>query len=271
MTYIEKTFGLNNKSVIMVGGGGTIALEISRSFLNAGAKVSIWSRREETVADTVNILSENNNPKNIYGHRVDSGDNDAVERALEETTEKIGQPQILINAVGGNKGKGTFTEIDVEKFQEILHLNLIAGLVVPSKCIAKFWMKNNIKGALINIASMASYVPISGVWAYNAAKAGVVNLTMATAKEFAPYGIRVNAIAPGFVVANQNRKLLIKDDRTGELTERGQQIIDHTPFKRFGTAEEMAGATLFLASNAASGFITGTTIPIDGGYLIDNV
>ena len=144
MTYIEKTFGFKNKSVIMVGGGGTIALEISKAFLNAGAKVSIWSRQEQTVADAVSILSRNNNSKNIYGHQVDSGDNKAVEKALAETTVKIGKPQILINAVGGNKGKGAFTEVDEEKFQEILHLNLIAGLVVPSKCIAKFWINNNI-------------------------------------------------------------------------------------------------------------------------------
>ena len=94
---------------------------------------------------------------------------------------------------------------------------------------------------------------------------------MACAKEYAPHAIRVNAIAPGFIVANQNRRLLIKDDATGELTERGRQIIDHTPVGRFGDAREMSGAALFLASPAAAGFITGVTIPIDGGYLIHNV
>jgi NAD(P)-dependent dehydrogenase (short-subunit alcohol dehydrogenase family) len=117
---------------------------------------------------------------------------------------------------------------------------------------------------------MASFVPLSRVWAYDAAKAAVRNLTMATAKEFAPHGIRVNALAPGFFLGNQNRALLI-DQSTGELTERGRKIIAHTPFGRFGQVSELAGALLFLASSAASGFVTGITLPVDGGYLVDNI
>jgi NAD(P)-dependent dehydrogenase (short-subunit alcohol dehydrogenase family) len=117
---------------------------------------------------------------------------------------------------------------------------------------------------------MSSYVPLSGVWAYDAAKAGVLNLTMGCAKEFAPYGIRVNAIAPGFFLGKNNRALLI-DGKTGELTERGRAVIAHTPFGRFGEPGELAGAVLFLASNRASGFVTGISIPVDGGFLVYNV
>ena len=117
---------------------------------------------------------------------------------------------------------------------------------------------------------MSSYVPLSGVWAYDAAKAGVLNLTMALAKEFAPHKIRVNAIAPGFFLGKQNRRLLI-DEKTGDLTERGRAVIEHTPFGRFGEPEELSGAVLFLASRKASGFVTGVCIPIDGGYLVHNI
>lgn len=117
---------------------------------------------------------------------------------------------------------------------------------------------------------MASYTPLSGVWAYDAAKAGVLNLTMASAKEFAPYKIRVNGIAPGFFLGRQNRALLV-DQASGELTERGKAIIERTPYGRFGEVQELAGAALFLASNKASGFVTGVTIPVDGGFLADNI
>jgi NAD(P)-dependent dehydrogenase (short-subunit alcohol dehydrogenase family) len=151
-----------------------------------------------------------------------------------------------------------------------LRLNLVAGLLVPTKILAARWIERKVKGTIINIASMASYVPLSGVWGYDAAKAGVLNLTQAAAKELAPHGIRVNAIAPGFFLGKQNRALLV-DEKTGELTARGQAIIKRTPYGRFGEAAELAGALLFLASPRASGFITGVSIPVDGGFLVDNI
>jgi NAD(P)-dependent dehydrogenase (short-subunit alcohol dehydrogenase family) len=120
------------------------------------------------------------------------------------------------------------------------------------------------------MSSMASYIPLSGVWAYDAAKAGVLNLTEGLAKEFAPHGIRVNGLAPGFFIGHQNKALLI-DEKTGDLTPRGKSIVAHTPFGRFGDKAELRGAAIFLASDAASGFVTGVTIPVDGGYLVDNV
>ena len=117
---------------------------------------------------------------------------------------------------------------------------------------------------------MASYSPLSGAWAYDAAKAGVLSLAMGAAGEFARYGIRVNAIAPGFFFGKQNRSLLV-DEKTGDYTERGKAVIHQTPFGRLGEADELVGATLFLASNKASGFVTGVSIPVDGGYLTFNI
>lgn len=273
MSYLERTFGLRGQVVALAGGGGTIALALAEAFLEAGAKVAVWSRRQETVDAALEHLAgaAPERRERLCGLRADAGDEAAVDAALEATTAALGAPTVLVNGVGGNRGKGAFNDIDVALFEEVLRLNLIAGLVVPTKRTAQFWIARGSRGCIINVASMASYVPLSGVWAYGAAKAGVVNLTMACAKEYAPHGIRVNAIAPGFIVANQNRRLLIADDATGELTARGRQIIDHTPFGRFGDAAEMTGAALFLASAQAAGFITGVTIPIDGGYLIHNV
>lgn len=158
----------------------------------------------------------------------------------------------------------------MELFETALRLNLVAGLMIPTKVVGAYWIGRKIKGSIINMTSMSSYLPLSGVWAYGAAKAGVLNLTQAAAKEFAPYGIRVNAIAPGFFVGKQNRALLI-DEKTGGLTDRGKAIIAHTPFGRFGEAHELAGALLFLASDKASGFITGISLPVDGGYLVHNI
>jgi NAD(P)-dependent dehydrogenase (short-subunit alcohol dehydrogenase family) len=115
---------------------------------------------------------------------------------------------------------------------------------------------------------MGSFIPLSGVWAYDAAKAGILNLTMATAKEFAPHRIRVNAIAPGFFIGKQNRALLL-DEHTGDLTQRGKDVISRTPCRRFGDPRDLAGVILFLASEQAAGFITGACIPVDGGFLVD--
>ena len=157
-----------------------------------------------------------------------------------------------------------------DRFVDILKLNLLAGLVTPTRVFARYWIAKGVHGDVINMTSMASYKCLSGVWAYNAAKAGVLNLNEGLARELAPHGIRVNAIAPGFFLGYQNRALLI-DEATGGLTARGKTIIGKTPFGRFGEKEELCGAVLFLASRAASGFVTGVSIPVDGGYLTDNI
>lgn len=266
-------FDLSGQIAVITGGGGVLPGVMAESLISAGAKVSLWGRgRSAPVEEIVEKMAEKTaRPDMVHGVTVDTGDKDAVSVALRQTVEDLGAPDILINGVGGNIGKSSFVEADLSTFSKILDMNIMAGLVIPSQVFADYWISRELEATIINMASMASYIPLSGVWAYGAAKSAVMNLTMATAKEFAPYHIRVNAIAPGFFIGHQNKSLLIADEDRGTLTARGQAIIDHTPFGRFGDASELAGTTIFLASKKASGFITGVTIPVDGGYLVHNV
>jgi NAD(P)-dependent dehydrogenase (short-subunit alcohol dehydrogenase family) len=271
MSYTQRLFSLEGKNAVITGGGGVLAGAIGEALLRAGAGISLWGRTRKTLENgAAKLCSASGTDIEIHTVVVDTSDERGVENALEETLAGVGMPEILINAVGGNRGKSDFVHTDVETFESVLRLNLIAGLLVPTKYIAGKWIEQNIRGSIVNLASMASYIPLSGVWAYGAAKAGVTNLTMACAKEFAPYGIRVNAIAPGFFLGKQNRALLV-DVETGCLTDRGRAVIAHTPFGRFGEPEELAGAVLFLVSNNASGFVTGVCLPVDGGYLVQNI
>jgi NAD(P)-dependent dehydrogenase (short-subunit alcohol dehydrogenase family) len=269
MSYVEEMFGLKGKTVAITGGGGVIARAMGDSLLKAGANVSLWDihggcmeEAKESLEDTTGIKGK------LCCCVVDALSEKSVADAVDQTVKEAGSLDVLINTAGGNRGKTPFLETDMAQFELVLKLNLVAGLMVPTKVVAGYWVKNGIKGSIINMASMGSYVPLSGVWAYDAAKAGVMNLTMATAKEFAPHGIRVNALAPGFFLGKQNKALLV-DEATGKLTARGEEVTKRTPFGRFGATEELCGATLFLASNAAAGFVTGVTIPVDGGFLVD--
>lgn len=271
MDYLEEMFGLKGKVVVITGGGGVLASSMANALLRAGATLSLWGRGHRSLDRAVDELSSISGPAGrLHKVVVDTMHEEKVREALNTTEKEMGLPEVLVNGVGGNRGKSSFVNTDMELFESVLKLNLIAGLMVPTKVFAAYWMQRKIEGSIINIASMSSYIPLSGVWAYDAAKAGVLNLTMACAKEFAPAGIRVNAVAPGFFVGKQNRSLLI-DEKTGELTERGRSIIHHTPFGRFGETDEIAGAVLFLASSKASGFVTGISIPVDGGYLVHNI
>jgi NAD(P)-dependent dehydrogenase (short-subunit alcohol dehydrogenase family) len=271
MSYVESMFGLEGKRVAITGGGGVIAGSMTEALVNAGASVALWDIKKEFSDAAVARLSEATGKGDLLlSVECDAMNHDSVGGAVKETVDGIGGLDILINAAGGNRGKSSFIETDMEQFEFVLKLNLVAGLMVPTQVVTKYWIEHEIAGTIINLASMASYIPLSGVWAYDAAKAAVLNLTMASAKEFAPYKIRVNAVAPGFFIGKQNKALLI-DEATGDLTARGKAVIDHTPFGRFGDASELAGATLFLASDKAAGFVTGVTIPVDGGYLIQNI
>jgi NAD(P)-dependent dehydrogenase (short-subunit alcohol dehydrogenase family) len=273
MNSIAEMFDLNGETAVITGGGGVLAGVMAATLARAGAQVAVWGRgRSAPIAEVVEELGEETGLSGRFiGVTVDTGEKQAVRKALEETEEKAGLPSILINGVGGNMGKTAFTEADLDTFRKVLDMNILAGLVVPTQVFTARWIEAGTRGTVINMASMASYTPLSGVWAYGASKAAVMNLTAATAKEFAPYGIRVNGIAPGFFIGRQNKALLIADEEKGTLTPRGQQVIDRTPFGRFGQQEDLAGVTVFLASEQASGFITGVTIPVDGGFLVDNI
>lgn len=271
--YVARLFSLMDKRVIITGGAGAIASTLAEALVKAGARVCLWGRgtNHPVEAAVQDLAEKSGHAEACFGVTVDTGNEEDVRRAIAETEQKMGIPNVLINAAGGNKGKSSFTELDTALFSEILENNLLAGLVIPTKHIASYWISKKIAGSIINMTSMSSYKPLSGVWAYDAAKSAVLNLTMATAKEFAPHGIRVNAIAPGFFVGNQNRLLLYKDESMTELTDRGKAIIARTPFGRFGKHEELIGTTIFLCSDHVSGFITGVSIPVDGGFLVDNI
>jgi len=280
MSYVERMFSLAGRKAVVTGGAGGLPSVIAAAYAKSGASVCIWGRGTghpitEAVASireaaSVGLSAKEVGELKIIGITVDVGSRSAVEKALAETEAAIGVPDLLLNGVGGNMGKSSFVDIDEEKFVDILKLNLLAGLVTPSRVFAKYWIERKVKGDIINMTSMTSYKALSGVWGYNAAKAGTLNLNEALAKELAPHGIRVNAIAPGFFIGNQNKALLI-DEATGNLTARGSAIISRTPANRFGDKEELCGAALFLASRAASGFVNGVSIPVDGGYLTDNI
>jgi len=272
--YLSAKFSLETEIAVVTGGAGVLPSTMATVLARAGARVAIWGRGTnhpvQDAADT--LIAENDlDASRIAAITVDTASEDAVASAWEETVAALGEPTILVNGVGGNRGKSDFVDIDVTTFEDVLSLNLLAGLVIPLKLFARRWIDAGRGGTVINLASMTSYVPLSGVWAYNAAKSAVLNLTEGAAREFAPHGIRVNGIAPGFFLGYQNRALLIANDETGELTPRGQAIIDRTPFGRFGKLDDIEGATLFLASPAASGFITGVTLPVDGGYLVNSI
>ena len=278
MSFIESMFSLEGKVAVITGGGGGIPGNLAVGFAKAGATVILWGRgtnhpMDEAARQVAKAAAEGfeaTGGGRVFAVTVDTASKESCEKALAESEKMAGAaPDILVNGVGGNKGKTPFVDLDEALFKDILELNLLAGLVTPSRVFAKYWIAKGMKGNIINMTSMTSYKALSGTWAYDAAKAGVLNLNEALAKELASHGIRVNAIAPGFFVGNQNRALLL--DPNGGLTARGTSIVARTPFGRFGKFEELWGAALFLASEAASGFVTGVSIPVDGGYLTDNI
>lgn len=271
MSYLDDMFGLYGKTALVTGGAGAIGTVMCEALLKAGANVIIWSRTQGSIDQAVDYLKNIEDcPGTVGGLRCDAGVEESVKETLLKSIEMYGSVDILVNGVGGNIGKSSFIDMDIATFEKVLHMNIVAGLVTPTKVLAAYWIKEEVPGVIINLTSMASYNPLSGVWGYDAAKSAVLNLTQATANEFAGKGIRVNAIAPGFFLGKQNKALLV-DQETGEYTERGKAVIAHTPYGRFGDVQELAGATLFLSSSKASGFVTGVSIPVDGGYLIHNI
>jgi NAD(P)-dependent dehydrogenase (short-subunit alcohol dehydrogenase family) len=270
MGYLEDNFSLAGKTVVVTGGGGTLGSSMAKGMAKVGANVILWDVRQEALDEKAAMIAEDCGDANrVCGVAVNLMDEASIATALEDSVAKYGTVDILINGCGGNRGKCALVDQSVEDFEFVLKLNLIAGCLAPTKAFSKYWMAKKAKGCIINIASMSSYIPLSGVWAYDAAKAAVMNQTTAYAKELAPHGIRVNAIAPGFFLADQNRALLINEE-TGEPTERGKLVLSKTPYGRFGDPDELAGTAIFLSSEAAD-FVCGVTLPVDGAYLCDSI
>jgi NAD(P)-dependent dehydrogenase (short-subunit alcohol dehydrogenase family) len=268
--YLESMFSLEGRTAVVTGGAGVLCSRMAEALARAGASVILWDIRQDALDEKVAQIRETlgEDPR-AHAVQVDLMSEDSIRAGIEKSVQFTGKVDLLVNGAGGNRGKSTLQEVKVEDIEFVLKLNLLAGCILPVKHFSKYWIEKKIKGTIINIASMASFNPLSGVYAYSAAKAAVMNQTVAQAKELAPYGIRANAIAPGFLIGDQNRALLLNPD--GSLTARGQAVIHHTPAGRFGEPQELVGAVLFLASENAAGFISGVTLPIDGGYLAFNI
>lgn len=268
MGNLETIFGLRGKTAVLTGGGGVLAGAIGKGLAEAGVNVYLADIRPENVkanAERINAAGGK-----AIGIEMNVLDVNSVKKAFSEIRKETNSIDILINAAGGNlpgatiQPDQTIFDLNLEDFDKVTDLNF-KGTVIPSLEACKI-MSEQKSGSVINISSMAALRSITRVVGYSAAKAAVSNFTIWMAMEMALKfgdGIRVNAIAPGFFIGDQNRALLINED--GSYTERGKQVINQTPMRRFGLPEELIGVVLFLAGDTSS-FVTGTVIPVDGGF-----
>jgi NAD(P)-dependent dehydrogenase (short-subunit alcohol dehydrogenase family) len=262
----------------MTGGAGVLGVAMIKALASVGAKVAIADINKE-VADKVAAEISAESGATIIGVEANVLDKPSLEKAKAEINEKLGEIDVLINGAGGNSPQATtkveqmteenidrledtFYGLEMEGFDKVFALNF-KGTLLPTMVFTKDMLKNR-KGVVLNISSMNSYKPLTKIPAYSAAKASINNLTQWLAVHFAKVGIRVNAIAPGFFITNQNR-FLVTDEKTGNFSPRGQKIVNNTPMGKFGEPEDLQGATLFLISDV-SAFVTGVIIPVDGGY-----
>jgi NAD(P)-dependent dehydrogenase (short-subunit alcohol dehydrogenase family) len=259
------SFDVQGKVAVVTGGAGVLCATMCRELAAAGAKVAVLDLRLEP-AET--LAAELGNGS--VGVACNVLDKASVETAAAQVLEAFGRVDILVNGAGGNKPQATtnpeqsFFDLPADAIRWVFDLNLM-GAILPSQVFGKI-MADQKSGVIINISSMNSFRPLTRIPAYSAAKAGVSNFTqwlsVHMAQEYSPE-IRVNAIAPGFFVGDQNRALLMIED--GSLTARGQQIISHTPMARFGNPDDLLGALMWLVSPASS-FVTGIVVPVDGGF-----
>ena len=262
-------FDISGQVAVVTGAGGILCSQLSKSLAKAGVKVALLDialDKAQAVAQEINA-----DGGEAEAFAVDVLQKSSIEEACEKVLARFGTVDILVNGAGGNKPAATtsdemsFFDIPDDALRWVFNLNLL-GVILPSQVFGKVMVEKD-KGSVINISSMSAYLPLTKTLAYSAAKAGVTNFTQWMAVHFAQEyssNIRVNAIAPGFLLTQQNYYLLV-DKETGERTPRGDDIINGTPMGRYGEPEELAGTVLFLCSPAAS-FITGAVIPIDGGF-----
>jgi NAD(P)-dependent dehydrogenase (short-subunit alcohol dehydrogenase family) len=267
-----KLFDLSGQVAVVIGATGALGGAIADGLGEAGAKIAVLGRNVERGNARVSAIKGQGGQAQFFSA-------DAISRcSLVEAHEKIeaalGAPTILVNAAGGNDPKVTvtaenpFEKIPLEAWQANFDLNLVGGVFLPCQEFGPAMCQRG-RGSIINIASVSAHLPLSRVVSYSAAKAAVLNLSAFLAREWATKGVRVNTITPGFFPAEQNRKLLFNDD--GTPTARTKAIWGHTPMNRFGEAKELIGAAVFLASHAASSFVTGTDVRVDGGYLSQTI
>lgn len=263
---------LNNKVVAVTGAGGVICGEFARALAACGAKVALLDINFDAAKKIADEIGEN-----AVAVRCDCLNKESIIAAKENVEEAFGKVNFLINGAGGNNPRATTdnetmspeTDAEIKNFFKleesgikfVFDLNITTAFLV-TQVFAEDMVKTG--GNIINISSMNAYRPLTKIPAYSAAKAGISNFTQWLAVHFAPCNIRVNAIAPGFFVTNQNRTLLF--DEKGNPTARTAKILAATPMKKFGEISDLLGALLWLADDKASGFVTGTVIPVDGGF-----
>lgn len=267
---------LKNKVAVVTGGAGVICSTMAKSLAAAGVKTVILDLNREAAEKIASEIEKEFKTKSV-GVSASVLDKASLEAALKEIHEKVGPIDILVNGAGGNspaattkvekmmgdeKPEETFFGLQIEGFDKVFDLNF-KGTLLPSMVFAADMVAKK-SGVIINISSMNSYRPLTKIPAYSAAKSAINNFTQWLAVHFSKVGVRVNAIAPGFLITNQNRFLLI-DEKTGELTARGKKIINGTPMERYCVPEEMTGTLLYLASDLSSA-VTGIIIPVDGGF-----
>jgi NAD(P)-dependent dehydrogenase (short-subunit alcohol dehydrogenase family) len=263
----KNLFDLSNTTAVVIGGTGALGGAMAEALAAHGSKVAIVGRNEERGLERVKAI-ESAGGTAIF-RSADAIDRLSLSRARDAVQQTLGPVSILVNAAGGNKPAATlppgsdFCQLPQSAWSEVFDLNLVGGVLLPCQVFGETMLAAG-QGSIINIASVSATIPLSRVVAYSAAKAAVVNLTMFLAREWAAKGIRVNALSPGFFPAEQNKRLLFNED--GSYSERGKQIISHTPMARFGVPHELGGTVVWLASQAASSFVTGQNIVVDGGF-----
>lgn len=269
---MENLFDLAGEVAVVIGATGALGGAIASGLAGAGAAVAVAGRNPERGEERVKQIKGSGGRAAFF--QADAGKSDDLKRIHREIAAAFGAPGILVNASGGNDPKVTvtperpFESISAEDWAANFDLNLVGAVLRPCQEFGP-GMAARGKGSIINIASVSAHLPLSRVVAYSAAKAAVLNLTRFLGREWAAKGVRVNSITPGFFPAEQNRKLLFQED--GTPTPRARSILAHTGMARFGRAEELAGAAVFLASAKASGFVTGTDIAVDGGFLAQTI
>ena len=251
-------FDLNGRTAVVIGGTSGIGRAIAHGFAEAGADVVTTSRRQEQVDATCNEIEKlGRRPLRVCS---DVSDRDSLQNLLDETVKEFGKVDILVNSAGRTKRQPTL-DFSEEDWNQILETNL-TGTLRACQIFGRHMIDQKY-GRIINIASLSTFVSLFEVAAYSASKAGVASLTKSLAIEWAKHGVCVNAIAPGVFKTDLNRELL-------ESTDRGREFQMRTPMGRFGKVEELAGAAIFLASDAAS-FVTGEVLVVDGGFLASGV
>lgn len=284
MSTTPLTFDLTGKVAVVTGGGGVLCSGFSKTLAGAGAAVAVCDLRLEAAEAVASAIRKDGGK--AVAVEMNVLNKESIEAARDKIYAELGQVDILLNGAGGNNPKGsttrdnltpeeveeldkngtiegvkTFFDLDPDGISFVFNLNFL-GTLIPTQIFARDMARRG--GTIINVSSMNAFRPLTRIPAYSGAKAAVSNFTQWLAVHFAPVGIRVNAIAPGFFLTEQNRTLLTNPD--GSLTARADKIITHTPMQRFGVPADLDGTLLWLADDKFSAFVDGVVVPVDGGF-----